>query len=295
MGETFLAVDVETANPSRASICEIGIIAFVDGVEAWRWRTLVNPEEPFDSRFYGNYNFVHPTMVLDAPTFPSVLAALASTLHAQVLVHWGPFDQDAISQAAEKYGIEPPKIRWFDAMDLAKQAWPGLQSFDLDAVAGALGYKYRPHIAIEDAWACGMVLQAACGTTGRRLDHWLAQTPERRSATYSGRSRATFEKDFKREGVPDCILSGHVALFTGNFAVGKVAMGELACRLGCAVNTNWSKKISLLVVASDPGAVGADGKSEKLTEAEAAQASGRNVTIWSEAEFMAFARAHGAL
>lgn len=286
MGETFLAVDVETANPSRASICEIGIIAFVDGAEAWRWRTLVNPEEPFDAQFYGKYNFVHPSMVLDAPTFPSLLSTLAPTLQGQVLVHWGTFDQDAVSQAAEKYGVEPPRIRWLDAMNVAKQAWPGLKSYALAEVAGVLGYEFRPHVAIDDAWACGMVLQSACAATGRPLDRWLATTPERRSAAYTGRSRVSFEKDFKREGVPDCILSGHVALFTGTFAVGKTAMGELACRLGCAVNTNWSKKITLLVVASDPGAVGGDGKSEKLIAAETAQASGRNLTIWSEAEFL---------
>lgn len=293
MSDVFLSVDVETANSSRASICEIGIVAFAGGLESWRWTTLVNPSEPFDSSFVGRYHFVDPSMTLHAPEFPVVLGSLESTLQGQVVVTWSSFDQGAFSQAAEKYGRCLPAIRWLDAMQVARQVWPHLPNHGLSTVTDYLQLSYRPHVAVEDAWACGMALQAAMAMSRRGLDDWLIQVPGGATARYMGPPKVSYQQEVRREGMPECVLSGHVALFTGAFVIGKLALGEIAAQLGSAVTTNWSKRVTILVVAADPGDVGVDGKSSKLLAAEAAQSRGANVTIWSEAEFLAFARANG--
>ena len=44
----FIAIDVETANPDLASICQIGLVTFRDGVVADSWQSFVNPEDYFD-------------------------------------------------------------------------------------------------------------------------------------------------------------------------------------------------------------------------------------------------------
>ena len=44
----FIAIDVETANPDLASICQIGLVTFRDGLVADSWQSLVNPEDYFD-------------------------------------------------------------------------------------------------------------------------------------------------------------------------------------------------------------------------------------------------------
>ena len=44
----FISVDVETANPDHASICQIGIVCFRQGQQAEQWESLVNPEDYFD-------------------------------------------------------------------------------------------------------------------------------------------------------------------------------------------------------------------------------------------------------
>jgi DNA polymerase-3 subunit epsilon len=41
----FVAVDVETANPDFASICQIGIARFEGGKLTEEWSTLVNPDD----------------------------------------------------------------------------------------------------------------------------------------------------------------------------------------------------------------------------------------------------------
>lgn len=44
----FTAIDVETAKPDLASMCQIGVVQFRDGHVANKWTTLVNPEDSFD-------------------------------------------------------------------------------------------------------------------------------------------------------------------------------------------------------------------------------------------------------
>ncbi len=48
MSLTFVAIDVETANPDQASICQIGAVAVQDGEIADTLDVLVDPETYFD-------------------------------------------------------------------------------------------------------------------------------------------------------------------------------------------------------------------------------------------------------
>jgi len=41
----FVAIDVETANSDMASICQIGIAKFENGILVEEWVSLVNPED----------------------------------------------------------------------------------------------------------------------------------------------------------------------------------------------------------------------------------------------------------
>ncbi len=75
----FIAVDVETANRDRGSICQIGLVCFNgEGIE-WQWSTLVNPEcefEPHNIRIHR----ITPQHVLDAPKWPAVFDCIADSL-----------------------------------------------------------------------------------------------------------------------------------------------------------------------------------------------------------------------
>jgi DNA polymerase-3 subunit epsilon len=44
----FVVVAVETANPSFASICQIGLMSFRDGIPEQPRQWLVNPKDYFD-------------------------------------------------------------------------------------------------------------------------------------------------------------------------------------------------------------------------------------------------------
>ncbi len=98
MNNSFLALDVETANADYSSICQIGIAEFVNGQITNKWSTLINPEAYFDP-----FNvFIHGISeedVKDAPTFDKIYQELFERISDKITVHHMPFDKIAISRA----------------------------------------------------------------------------------------------------------------------------------------------------------------------------------------------------
>jgi len=44
----FVAIDVETANPDMASICQIGLARYEQGLLTEEWKSYIDPEDYFD-------------------------------------------------------------------------------------------------------------------------------------------------------------------------------------------------------------------------------------------------------
>ena len=68
---TFNAIDVETANRTRASICQIGIAQVKEGRISQAASFLVNPEEPFES-FQTSIHGINEETVNEAETMLSI-------------------------------------------------------------------------------------------------------------------------------------------------------------------------------------------------------------------------------
>lgn len=98
MSNFFVAVDVETANASRASICQIGLVASDGKNELWRWSSFVDPEEGFEHQNVKMHG-LHSGQVFGAPPFPAVMQSIRSSIANQCVVSWSEFDQDALAQA----------------------------------------------------------------------------------------------------------------------------------------------------------------------------------------------------
>jgi len=96
----FVAIDVETANASFASICQIGLASFSGAELVDEWVSLVDPPDYFA---YPNIciHGVHPEDVLGAPTWPQVLAQVNSRLRDSITVSHTPFDRVALRQVRE--------------------------------------------------------------------------------------------------------------------------------------------------------------------------------------------------
>lgn len=165
----FVALDVETANYSRASICQIGL-AFVraDGMIE-TWVTYIDPqtEDWSCSPIHG----ITARTVRGAPTFDQILPLLETALTGQVVYQHSSFDQTAINAACTRGGIKQPAWVWRDSVQVARGAWPELKGnggHGLASLKRHLGLNFVHHDAGEDARASAEVVLRAEALTALR-------------------------------------------------------------------------------------------------------------------------------
>ena len=118
---SFAAVDVETANPSRASICQIGIVQVRDGQIADQWSTLVDPETWFDD-WNVEIHGIDEDDVQGSPVIPRLEAEIRHRMTGYVVSH-STFDSVAFERAFERYELPALSCAWIDSARVVRRAW----------------------------------------------------------------------------------------------------------------------------------------------------------------------------
>jgi len=207
MNADFFVVDVETANQSRHSICQIGIAAFVDGKMVDGWETLVNPQDYF-AGINISIHGIRPEAVSRAPTWTEACLKVRELLSGSAVASHTDFDRGALNGACLR--AEIPALayaKWIDTCWLARCAWPSLPNHKLTSLARHFGITYRAHDALEDARVAGEILVAAMHSRGVSIGELLASPrahitgfpkPPKASAVVSMPSRR-----LRRKSAPD--------------------------------------------------------------------------------------------
>ena len=171
---TFNAIDVETANASPASICQIGIVCVRDSVIWDRVSILVNPEERFNF-FNVRLHGIDEEDVKDCPTFPRIYAELYRRTVGVTLVSHTGFDRIALEGATDKYDLDPLPVTWLDSSMVARRAWPRKyrSQWGLARIATDLGITFKHHDAVDDARAAAEIVLHAYRQSGSDIDERL--------------------------------------------------------------------------------------------------------------------------
>ena len=281
IGMDFIAVDVETANPDLASICQIGLVDFESGRASEGWDSLVDPEDTFNQMQIAVHGITAET-VQNAPTLPDLYGHLKSQLQGRVVVSHMPFDRVALDRAFERYGLPPIECTWLDTAAVARRCWEecAVRGYGLRSLAARLSIDYQPHNARDDARTAGQVLLAAIADSGLDLKGWL-----KHSRDYIGAERQP-APTIAQAGKPEGALYGHIVVFTGEISLPRAEAAQLAAEAGCTVATSVTKHTTLLVVGNqDLRRVGEDGKSSKQEKAEELIAKGQQIRILGESDF----------
>ena len=276
----FVAVDVETANPDVASICQIGIVAFEKRRVKESWQSLVNPEDYFD-----DFNvFIHgidERAVRGAPTFPQVFDTVRKWLVGAVVACHTPFDRVAVARVVEKYGLPPVDCAWLDTAKVVRRTWPEFsrRGYGLANVASKFGIAFAHHNAEEDARAAGEILARAIEETGMTASEWLERA---RKPIEPASKPASIAVD----GNPEGHLYGEVVVFTGALNIPRREAAQLAANAGCEVATSVGKSTTLLVIGDqDVRRLAGHEKSSKHRKAEELIAKGQAMRILGEGDF----------
>jgi DNA polymerase III subunit epsilon len=280
----FFALDVETANPDRSSVCSIGLVGFKDGEVAVRWSSLIDPKD----YFHPYCIFIHgitPNMVEGAPELSEVVDELSGVLNGKVVASHSPFDHGAIRDYCRRRGLEEPACSWLDTVRVARRTWPDFKKnggYGLLNLCESLNIPLQHHEAESDAEACGRILLQACVDKGMNIDEWPVVASRPISGQWPSDSR------YRRKGGPVGPLKGEVFCFTGTLqSMGRMEAADRVAELGAEVANNLTRKVTILVLGEQV-VLSYRGKkvSRKMEQAYGRLKKGDSIQIVTEQDFI---------
>ncbi|MCO4846340.1 MAG: exonuclease [Yoonia sp.] len=276
----FIAVDVETANSNKHSICQIGLAMATDTGEIQTVGFFVNPKEQFDD-FNVQLHGIDRKTVDGARGFDAVIQELRPFLERHTLIQHSSFDKQAFDSACRLNAIPNLRTNWLDSVIIARTAWPELKGnggHGLASLKKFLNLRFDHHDAEEDARAAAEVVLLAEVHSGEKFPD-LAKTAKQKNQKYP----VSVAVDGNQNGP----LCGHVACFTGQLSLSRTEAAMIAAGAGITVKTGMSKKVTLTVVGEqDLVTLVGHAKSTKHRRAEELIADGFDIRIIGELEFL---------
>lgn len=155
----FAAIDFETANSERSSVCSVGVVIVRDGEIADSFYSLIQPEPNYYHYWCSRVHGLRREDTEEAPLFPEVWARIEPLIEGLPLVaHNRPFDESCLKAVFRIYGMDYPDYEFHDTLRAARRTFPRLENHQLHTVAAACGYRIeRHHDALQDALACAQI------------------------------------------------------------------------------------------------------------------------------------------
>lgn len=171
-GETFVAIDFETADRDADSACAVALVRVERGVIIDRDVRLIRP--PRRTFVWTHIHGLSWADVADAPSFGEVWAELVPLLEGAdfLAAHNAPFDRRVLRACCAAVGVQPPSLPWLCTVQLARRTWHQRQA-SLPVVCERLGIPLEHHDPSSDAEACARIVLAARAEDAALLDSML--------------------------------------------------------------------------------------------------------------------------
>lgn len=158
--KNFAAIDFETANRYRTSVCSVGIVVVREGEITEKLYRLIRPRPNFYSEFNTHIHGLTYHDTVESPSFPEIWEEIAPLITDLPLVaHNSPFDEGCLKAAFEIYEVPYPGYEFYCTCRASRRAFgKGLPNHKLDTVAAFCGFDLRDHHhALADAEACAAI------------------------------------------------------------------------------------------------------------------------------------------
>ena len=158
--ENFAAIDFETANQYRSSVCSVGVVVVRGGVITDRFYSLIHPEPEYYQWFCKQVHGLCADDTEYAPVFPLVWEKIAPMIEGLPLVaHNARFDEGCLKEVFRVYRMDYPDYVFYDTLAASRRHFGcRLPNHQLQTVAAACGYDLsQHHHALADAEACAHI------------------------------------------------------------------------------------------------------------------------------------------
>lgn len=155
----FAAIDFETANRERSSVCSVGVVIVRDGEIVDSFYSLIQPEPNYYNYFCQKVHGLCNADTDCAPVFPEVWKQIEPLIEGLPLVaHNSPFDEGCLKAVFRVYQMDYPDYVFYDTLCTSRRLMRELPNHQLQTVAQACGYSLENHHhALADAEACAWI------------------------------------------------------------------------------------------------------------------------------------------
>ena len=154
----FAAIDFETANNERSSVCSVGIVVVRDGKIVDKFYSLIKPEPEYYNYWCSQVHGLSLDDTMEAPIFPDVWAQIEPMIEGLPLVaHNKAFDESCLKAVFRVYQMDYPDYEFHCTCIASRKVWPE-GPHNLDIIAARCGYDLEDHHhALADAEACAAI------------------------------------------------------------------------------------------------------------------------------------------
>ncbi|MBO4691208.1 MAG: 3'-5' exonuclease [Bacteroidales bacterium] len=155
----FAAIDFETANNERSSVCSVGVVIVRGGEIVDSFYSLIQPEPNYYNFWCSQVHGLCCEDTDDAPVFPHVWQKIEPLIEGLPLVaHNKQFDEGCLKAVFRVYQMDYPDYEFYDTLAAARKLLPHLSNHQLHTVASSCGYNLQNHHhALADAEACAYI------------------------------------------------------------------------------------------------------------------------------------------
>ena len=157
--KNFAAIDFETANKRRTSVCSVGVVVVRDGEIVDTFYSLIQPEPNYYLYWCQRIHGLSHEDTDDAPLFPTVWAKVEPLIEGLPLVaHNKAFDESCLKAVFLCYQMDYPDYEFHCTYQTARRVLKQLPNYQLDTVAAYCGFNLcNHHHALADAEACAHI------------------------------------------------------------------------------------------------------------------------------------------
>ena len=158
--QDFAAIDFETANGQRSSVCSVGVVVVRNGLITDTFYSLIKPEPDYYAWFCQEVHGLSHEDTDTAPVFPEVWQQIEPLIEGLPLVaHNSPFDESCLRAVFQVYQMDYPDYEFHCTCRASRQHFgQQLPDHQLHTVAAACGYPMtNHHHALADAEACARI------------------------------------------------------------------------------------------------------------------------------------------
>lgn len=156
---SFAAIDFETANQYRTSVCSVGVVVVRDREIVDTFYSLIRPEPEYYSYWNTQVHGITYNDTINASIFPHVWQQIEPLIEDLPLIaHNKSFDESCLKACFRTYQMDYPDYEFLCTLQSSRKLIKGLSNYQLQTVSAYCGFNLNNHHhALADAEACARI------------------------------------------------------------------------------------------------------------------------------------------